>query len=110
MAVPSELPYEVQQREARRRATAKAKNGFSSMEYLTLSFLSHFPMVMESKEDDVTWNEVSRLFRRCDVIPATFIDQVILVQEVDLGVFGDSGTEIAERRAPCAGLIQTGDR
>ena len=31
--------------------------------------------------------------------PATFIDQLILVDEVKLGVFGDSGIEIAERRA-----------
>ena len=101
MAAPSELPFEVQRREARRRATAKAKNGFSSMKYLTPNFLTHFPVVMECKEDEecLTWNEVSGLFRRCDAIPATFIDQVPLVQEVDLGVFGSPDAEIAERRA-----------
>ena len=101
MAAPSELSFEVQRREARRRATAKAENGFSSTKYLTPNFLSRFPMVMESKEDEehLTWNEVSGLFRRCDAVPATFIDQVLLVEEVDLGVFGNPGTEIAERRA-----------
>ena len=31
--------------------------------------------------------------------PPPFIDQVLLVEEVDLGVFGNPGAEIAERRA-----------
>ena len=99
MAASSELSFQVQEREALRRATAKAKDGLSPARYLTPSFLNYFPVVMESKEDNITWNEVNGLFRRRDTIPATFIDQAILVQEVDLGVFGDSELEIAERRA-----------
>ena len=99
MAASTELSFQVQEREARRRASAKAKDGLSSARYLTPSFLNYFPVVMESKEGDITWNEVSGLFRRRDTIPATFIDQVLLVQEVDLGVFGSSGAEIAECRA-----------
>ena len=112
MAASTELSFRVQEREARRRATAKAKDGLSSTRYLTPSFLNYFPVVLESKEDDVTWNEVSGLFRRRDAIPATFIDQAILVQEVDLGVFGDSDVEIAERRALALFklVIDEGDR
>ena len=71
------------------------------MKYLTPNFLTRFPVVMESKEDKehLTWNEVGGLFRRRDAIPATFIDQILLVQEVDLGVFGSPDAEIAECRA-----------
>ena len=98
MAASTELSFQVQEREARRRATAKAEAGLGPARYLTPNFLNYFPVVMESKADDVTWNEVSRLFRRRDAIPATFIDQAILVHEVQLGVFGGMDVEIAERR------------
>ena len=101
MAATPELPFEVQRREARRRAISKADNGFSSAKYLTPNFLMHFPVVMESTEDEehLTWNEVSGLFWRRDTIPATFIDQALLVEQVDLDVFGKPDMEIAERRA-----------
>ena len=69
MAASTELSFQVQEREARRRAIAKAKDGLSSARYLTPSFLNYFPVVMESKEDDIMWNEVSGLFRRRDTIP-----------------------------------------
>ena len=109
MAASPELSFQVQEREARHRATAKAKDGLCAARYLTPSFLNYFPVVMESKEDDITWNEVSGLFRRRDTIPATFIDQLLLVQEVDLGVFGDSEIEIAERRALALFKLVTGE-
>ena len=99
MAAPLELSFKVQEYEARRRASARAEKGLPSKKYLTPWFLSYFPIVMESKEDDICWNEVSGLFRRRDAIPATFIDQLILVDQMKLGVFGESGVEIAERRA-----------
>ena len=99
VAVP-ELPYKVQQHEARKRATFKASNGYSATKYLTPDFLKHFPVVMESTEvgEHLSWNEVSGLFRCRDAIPATFIDQGLLVEQVDLGVFGKRDMEVAERR------------
>ena len=42
---------------------------------------------------------MSGLFWHRDTIPATFIDQILLVEKVDLGVFGKPDVEIAERRA-----------
>ena len=101
MAVTPELPFKVQRCEARRRATFKASNGFSATKYLTPNFLTRFPVVMESTEDEehLTWNEVGGLFWRHDAIPATFIDQTLLVEEVDLDVFGKPDMEIAERHA-----------
>ena len=47
----------------------------------------------------MTWNEVSGLFWRRDAIPATFIDQTILVEQVEIDVFGKPDMEVAERRA-----------
>ena len=101
MAAVPELPYEVQQFEARKRATFKASNGHSAAQYLTPDFLKHFPVVMESTEveEQLSWNEVSGLFRRRDAIPATFINQGLLVEQVELGVFGKRDMEVAERRA-----------
>ena len=102
MAAVPELPYEVQQYEARRRAEFKASNGYSPIKYLTPNFLTYFPVVMESTEEQerLSWNEVSGLFWRRDTIPATFIDQSLLVEQIDLGVFGKPDSmEIAERRA-----------
>ena len=101
MAATPELPFEVQRCEARQRATFKASNVFSATKYLTPNFLTHFPVVMESAEDEdhLTWNEVSGLFWRRDTIPATFIDQALLVEQVKLDVFGKPDTEIAKRRA-----------
>ena len=102
MAAVLELPYEVQQFEVRRRAEFKASNGYAPVKYLTPQFLSYFPLVMESSEDQdrLSWNEVSGLFRRRDAIPATFIDQKILVEQISLDIFGEPGsTEFAERRS-----------
>ena len=100
MAAVPELPYEVQQYEARKRAEFKASNGYSATKYLMPDFLMHFPVVMESTEaeEHLSWNEVSGLFRRRDAIPATFIDQSLLVEQIDLEVFGKPDMEIAERR------------
>ena len=65
MAASSELPYEVQRCEARRRAVIKTKSGLSPIQYLTPNFLSHFPVVMEPKESEEhpvpTWNKVGGL-------------------------------------------------
>ena len=97
MAAVLELLYEVQQYEARRRAEWKASNGYSPVQYLMPNFLAHFPLVMESTEEQerLSWNKVSGLFRHHDAIPATFIDQSLLVEEIDLGVFGKPDMEIA---------------
>ena len=70
--------------------------------YLTPNFLTYFPVVMESTEEEerLSWNEVSGLFWRRDTIPATFIDENLLVEQIDLDVFGKPDSmEIAERRA-----------
>ena len=90
MAAVPELPYKVQQYEAWRRAEFKASNGYSPIKYLTPNFLAYFPVVMESTEEQerLLWNEVSGLFWRRDTIPTTFIDQSLLVEQIDLGVFG----------------------
>ena len=112
MAAVTELPYEIQQYEARRRAEFKASNGYTPVKYLTPQFLSHFPMVMESPEEQerLSWNEVSGLFRYRDAIPATFIDQNILVEQISLDVFGKpDSTEFAERRSLALFKILTGD-
>ena len=101
MVAITELPFEVQRRKAWQRATFKASNGFPATKYLTPNFLIHLPVVMESTEDEkhLTWNEVSGLFWHRDTIPATFIDQALLVEQVDLDVFGKPDMEVAERRA-----------
>ena len=69
MAASTELSFQVQEREARRRASTKAEEGLPAAKYLTPWFLSYFPIVMESKEDNISWNEVSGLFRHRDTIP-----------------------------------------
>ena len=100
MAAVPELLYEIQEFEARRRAEFKASNRYAPVKYLTLQFLSYFPLVMESSEDQdrLSWNEVSGLFRCRDAIPATFIDQKILVEQISLDMFGNrDSTEFAER-------------
>ena len=102
MAAVPELPYEVQQYQAWRRAEFKASNGYSPIKYLTPNFLTYFPVVMESTEEQerLSWNEVSGLFWRRDTIPATFIDQSLLVEQIDLDVFGKPDSmEIAKHRA-----------
>ena len=60
-------------------------------------------------EDHLSWNEVSRLFRRRDAIPATFIDQALLVGQVDLGVFGRRDMEAAEHRVLALFKLATKD-
>ena len=112
MAVITELPNDVQQFEARRRATFKVSNGYPPTKYLTPEFLTHFSVVMEftDEEDSLLWNEVSGLFRRRDTIPATFIDQTLLVEQVDLNVFGNPDSmEIAEHRALALFKVTTGE-
>ena len=102
MAAVPELPYEIQQHEARKRAEFKASNGLTPTKYLTPNFLTYFPLVMESPEEQerLSWNEVSGLFQRHDAIPATFIDDDILVEQISIDVFGKPhSTDIAERRA-----------
>ena len=53
------------------------------------NFLTRFPLAMSSAEnfEGLSWNDVSGLFRRCDAIPVTFIDEERLVEEVKLNVF-----------------------
>ena len=55
---------------------------------------------------------MSGLFRRRDAIPATFIDQSLLVEQMDLGVFGKPDMEIGEHRVLALFKLTTkeGDR
>ena len=102
MAAVAELPYEHQQFAVRQIAEFKASNGYSPVQYLSPLSLSHFPLVMESagEQEDLSWNDVSRLFRRRDTVPATFIDENILVEQIGLNIFEKrEGSEYAKRRA-----------
>ena len=66
------------------------------------NFLTRFPLAMSSAEnfEGLSWNDVSGLFRRCDAIPVTFIDEDRLVEEVRLNVFDKkTPTDFAERRS-----------
>ena len=102
MVAVAELSYEHQQFAARRIAEFKASNEYSPVQYLSPLFLSPFPLVMESAEEqeDLSWNDVSGLFQRRDTVPATFIDENILVEQIGLNVFEkQEGSEYAERRA-----------
>ena len=50
--------------------------------------------------EGLSWNDVSGLFRHCDAIPVTFIDEDRLVEEVKLNVFDKkTPTDFAERRS-----------
>ena len=57
---------------------------------------------MSSSEnfEGLSWNDVSGLFRCCDAIPVTFIDEERLMEEVKLNVFDKkTPTDFAERRS-----------
>ena len=66
------------------------------------NFLTGFPLAMSSTEnfEGLSWNDVSGLFRRCDTIPVTFIDEDRFVEEVRLNVFDKkTPTDFAECRS-----------
>ena len=66
------------------------------------NFLTRFPLAMSSVEnfEGLSWNDVSGLFRHCDAIPVTFIDEERLMEEVKLNVFDKKmPTNFAERRS-----------
>ena len=89
MAAVPELLYELQHFEARWRAEYHASNEWCANQYLSPNFLSYFPVVIESaaKQENLSWNEVSGLFWHRDAIPATLIDEDLLMQLTTLGVF-----------------------
>ena len=98
MAV-EELPYEVQQFDSKRRAEYNESNGWFAVHYLTPNFLTYFPVVMEPAGglENIQWNKIGGLFRQWSSIPATLIDEKILVQLVQLRVFKKD--EYAERHS-----------
>ena len=110
MAAVLELPYDLQQFELRNRVDFHQSNGWGAAKYLTPNFLSYFPLAMASADslEEVSWNEVSGLFRRRDAIPVTFIDDERLVTETKLSVFRQEEL-FGVRRAPGARAVQAGD-
>ena len=102
MAAVPELPYEPQQHEIHQRANFKHSNGWGPVQYLSPNFLTRFPLAMSLAEtpEGLSWNDVTGLFRCCDAIPVTFIDEDHLVEEVRLNVFDKkTPTDFAEHRS-----------
>ena len=102
MVASPELPYEPQQHEIRQRVSFKHSNGWRPVQYLSPNFLTRFPLAMSSAEtpEDLSWNDVTGLFKRRDAIPVTFIDEDRLVDEVKLNIFDKKPpADFAERRA-----------
>ena len=57
-------------------------------------------VIIRERFEGLSWNDVSGLFRRCDAIPVTFMDENRLVEEVRLNVFDKKmPTDFAERRS-----------
>ena len=77
MAELTEIPLELQLKEANRRIKMHASKGRKFQQFLSPMFLWHFPAIMEN-QISVDWNTVSGIYDRTPMLPISLIDMGIL--------------------------------
>ena len=77
MAELTEIPLELQLKEANRRIKMHLSKGHKFQQFLSPMFLRRFPAIMEN-QISVDWNTVSGIYDRTPTLPITLIDTEIL--------------------------------
>ena len=77
MAELTEIPLELQLKEANCRIKMHLSKGHKFQQFLSPMFLRHFPAIMEN-QISVDWNTVSGIYDRMPTLPITLIDTEIL--------------------------------
>ena len=77
MAELTEIPLELQLKEANRRIKMHLSKGRKFQQFLLPMFLRHFPAIMEN-HISVDWNTISGIYDRTPTLPITLIDTEIL--------------------------------
>ena len=77
MAELTEIPLELQLKEANHQIKMHASKGYKFQQFLSPMFLRHFPAIMEN-QISVDWNTVSGVYNRTPTLPITLIDTEIL--------------------------------
>ena len=73
----TEIPFELQLKEANRRIKMHLSTGRKFQQFLSPMFLRCFPAIMEN-QISVDWNTVSGIYYRMPTLPITLIDMEIL--------------------------------
>ena len=77
MAELTEIPLELQLKEANHRIKMHLSKGHKFQQFLSPMFLRHFPAIMEN-HISVDWNTISGVYDRIPSLPITLIDTEIL--------------------------------
>ena len=77
MAELTEIPLELQLKEANRRIKMHLSKGRKFQQFLSPMFLQHFPAIMEN-HISIDWNTISGVYDRTPTLPITLIDTEIL--------------------------------
>ena len=77
MAELTEIPLELQLKEANRRIKMHLSKGRKFQQFLSPMFLRRFPAIMEN-HISVDWNTISGIYDRTPTLPITLIDTEIL--------------------------------
>ena len=77
MAELTEIPLELQLKEANRQIKMHLSKGHKFQQFLSPMFLQHFPAIMEN-QITVDWNTISGIYDRMPMLPITLIDMEIL--------------------------------
>ena len=77
MAELTEIPLELQLKEANRRIKMHLSKGRKFQQFLSPMFLRRFPAIMENYIS-VDWNTISGVYDRTPTLPITLIDMEIL--------------------------------
>ena len=73
----TEIPLELQLKEANRRIKIHLSKGRKFQQFLSPMFLRRFPAIMEN-HISVDWNTISGIYDRTPTLPITLIDTEIL--------------------------------
>ena len=77
MAELTEIPLELQLKEANRRIKLHVSKGWKYQQFLSPMFLRRFPAIMEN-QISVDWNTITGIYDRTPTLPITLIDTEIL--------------------------------
>ena len=77
MAELTEIPLELQLKEANRRIKLHVSKGQKYQQFLSPMFLRRFPAIMEN-QISVDWNTITGVYDRTPTLPITLIDTEIL--------------------------------
>ena len=77
MAEFTEIPLELQLKEANRRIKMHLSKGRKFQQFLSPMFLRCFPAIMENRIS-IDWNTISGIYDRTSTLPITLIDKEIL--------------------------------